>query len=90
MSTRRTRTRTFPIESSSTRWSDADRLSKLGRSLAIAHEVDGFDLRKCRLNRFPFTFVFFEHDEKFVVVAVAHNKRRPLYWRSRLPSTADP
>ena len=39
--------------------------------------------RSCSVARFPFQIVF-RHDElRVVIVAVAHAKRRPGYWRSR-------
>jgi hypothetical protein len=64
----------------------ADRVAKHGHSLAVAHVVDGFEMRRCRFKRFPFTLVYFDDGEKFIVIAVAHNKRRALYWRDRLPT----
>ncbi len=37
-----------------------------------------------RLHTFPFVLVYIVHDEKDFVVAVAHTRRRPGYWRTRL------
>ena len=40
-------------------------------------------LRKMILHRFPFSIVYVERDEEIVIVAVAHQRRRPGYWRRR-------
>ncbi|MEP6913329.1 MAG: type II toxin-antitoxin system RelE/ParE family toxin [bacterium] len=39
--------------------------------------------RKLVLQRFPFN-IFYLSDSEVVIVAVAHQKRRPGYWSSRL------
>jgi plasmid stabilization system protein ParE len=42
--------------------------------------------RVCRLHRFPYHLVYLElTPDRALVVAVAHNRRRPGYWRRRLP-----
>lgn len=41
--------------------------------------------RICPLRRFPFSLVYVEQPTRSLVVAVAHHKRRPGYWRRRLP-----
>lgn len=42
--------------------------------------------RVTRLGRFPYLFVYFElPPARVLVVAVAHGRRRPGYWRRRLP-----
>lgn len=40
-------------------------------------------LRRAVFRRFPFYIVFREDDANIVVVAVAHGKRRPRFWRDR-------
>jgi len=40
--------------------------------------------RRCILNRFPYSIIYREVGDDLHVVAVAHHKRRPGYWRSRL------
>lgn len=40
--------------------------------------------KKLTLKRFPFNIVVKESPEEIIVVAVAHQSRRPGYWRSRL------
>ena len=39
--------------------------------------------RKTILRRFPFSIVYADRDEEIVIVAVAHQRRRPGYWRGR-------
>ena len=39
--------------------------------------------RECSLSRYPFRIIFRVYDDKIVIVAVAHAKRRPNYWRRR-------
>ena len=40
--------------------------------------------RRVFVRRFPYSIVFVEHGEDLWVVAFAHNRRRPGYWRDRL------
>ena len=42
------------------------------------------DIRHVMLIRFPYTILFRESDGIVQVLAVAHHRRRPLYWVSRL------
>jgi toxin ParE1/3/4 len=42
------------------------------------------DTRRLFLRRFPFDIVYLEVETKLVVVAVAHQRRKPFYWRDRL------
>ena len=43
----------------------------------------GRRFRKTILRRFPFSIVYADRDEEIVIVAVAHQRRRPGYWRGR-------
>ena len=40
--------------------------------------------RHCLLRVFPFDIVFEELEDKIVIYAVAHTRRRPGYWKFRL------
>jgi toxin ParE1/3/4 len=42
------------------------------------------DTRRALLKRFPFLVVFRERNSRIEVIAVAHGRRRPGYWRKRL------
>ena len=39
--------------------------------------------RECPLKKFPFRIVYRVADNRVLVVAIAHAKRRPGFWRSR-------
>ena len=45
-----------------------------------------YDVRRCRLSRFPFRVIYQLRQVEVVVLAVAHNRRRPGYWRDRTVS----
>jgi plasmid stabilization system protein ParE len=40
-------------------------------------------IRKATIQRFPYVIAFEEHEQHLLVLAVAHAKRRPLYWLTR-------
>jgi plasmid stabilization system protein ParE len=39
--------------------------------------------RYCSLKRYPFSIVYRDEMDRLVIVAIAHAKRRPGYWRRR-------
>jgi mRNA-degrading endonuclease RelE of RelBE toxin-antitoxin system len=41
------------------------------------------EIRFCRLRRFPYRIVFEIREPEIVVLAVAHARRRPGYWKHR-------
>lgn len=44
--------------------------------------VDG-STRRFLLSRFPYSIIYEFYDSELVVIAIAHHKRRPEYWRQR-------
>ena len=49
------------------------------------YQIEGEpDIRRIKLMRFPYTVLFRESDGTVQDLAVAHHRRRPLYWLSRL------
>ena len=40
-------------------------------------------IRKATIQRFPYVIAFEERDRHVLVLAIAHAKRRPLYWLTR-------
>jgi len=42
------------------------------------------DLRRGLLSRFPFSLIYAIESESLLIVAVAHQHRRPEYWRGRI------
>jgi|HubBroStandDraft_1064217.scaffolds.fasta_scaffold06972_8 toxin ParE1/3/4 len=47
-------------------------------------------VKRIAMKRFPFFVVFVKVDAALVVLAIAHYRRRPAYWRSRLPEAKSP
>jgi len=43
-----------------------------------------YGTRRCVLRTFPFSIVYLDDRDSVKIVAVAHHKRRPGYWKSRL------
>jgi plasmid stabilization system protein ParE len=41
-------------------------------------------IRRCRLRRFPYSVVYAQEGSDLLVLAVAHQHRKPGYWRTRL------
>ncbi len=46
----------------------------------------GRGLRQAPFRRFPFLLIYADEPDQLIVVAVAHQKRRPGYWRGRIES----
>ena len=40
-------------------------------------------IRKATMQRYPYVIAFEKHEHHVLVLAVAHAKRRPLYWLTR-------
>ena len=45
-------------------------------------KIEG-ELRRRLVRRFPFAILYFIESEEIVIVAVAHLRRRPGYWKER-------
>ena len=55
------------------------------RSFPLLRDVDPMlEIRWALLPRFPYALVFLVREEELRVLAVAHAKRRPGYWLSRV------
>ncbi len=44
---------------------------------------DRFAVRRCRVPRFPYWLVFLEIGDEIRILAIAHVRRRPRFWRGR-------
>ena len=44
------------------------------------------DVRRRLVDGFPFAVVYLELNAEILILAVAHGKRRPGYWRQRVPT----
>jgi len=42
------------------------------------------DIRRVRMKRFPYNIIFREFEDTVQVLAVAHKRRDPQHWQSRL------
>jgi plasmid stabilization system protein ParE len=51
---------------------------------AYAKEIGQY--RACPLHRFSYTIFYADQDDRIWLVAVAHQSRRPGYWKRRRPS----
>ena len=40
--------------------------------------------QKCRVIRFPFSVYYLDQKNRVWILAIAHHKRHPAYWRRRL------
>src|SRR4051794_36004843 len=55
------------------------------RSFPCLQDVPAsFEVRRALLPHFPYALIFLELERELRVIAVAHVKRRPLYWVHRL------
>jgi hypothetical protein len=46
--------------------------------------IDGSKLRKAGLRRFPFHVIYRIEPMQIVILAIAHQRRRPAYWAGRV------
>lgn len=42
-------------------------------------------VRRASTRRFPFSVAFIDFGSRVRIIAIAHERRRPEYWRGRLP-----
>jgi plasmid stabilization system protein ParE len=65
-------------------------LQVVSRSPRTGSPIDGLDsaldVRRVPVRRFPYQLVYLVGIEGVVVIAVAHDRRLPSYWASRLDS----
>jgi hypothetical protein len=45
-------------------------------------KLDG-EIRRCLTNRFPFGIVYFQQEDKIIILAVMQLNRKPNYWKER-------
>lgn len=60
---------------STARIAESPQLGSIYRNSAVRH---------VQTDRFPYVIYYLERDSFILVVAVAHGRRRPGYWKSRL------
>ena len=64
-------------------WTRSKPSPRLGQFLS---REGSFPLRRFVLPRFTYSILYAVRDDDVLVVAVAHAKRRPGHWRSRIAS----
>jgi len=63
---------------------DVQRVIDLLRDHPLLDHPVGGDLRRALLHRFPFSLIYAVEPNAILVVAVAHQSRRPEYWKNRV------
>lgn len=48
-----------------------------------AWSIERGDVRKCRLHKFPYKLMYSVEEDHILVIAVAHQHRKPDYWVGR-------
>ena len=62
---------------------EVERMVSLIREFPDAGAKVGIGRRRVVVDRFPYSIVYRRDPDSIVIVAVAHQHRRPRYWRSR-------
>jgi toxin ParE1/3/4 len=57
------------------------RISEAPEAFPLEHGTDS--ARSAKVLRFPYRIVFVVHEGTVFVIAVAHGRRRPSYWKRR-------
>jgi toxin ParE1/3/4 len=61
------------------------RVARLSAHLSPIRRVDPtLAVKRVYLQRFPFAVIFIELPDRIRILAVAHNRRKPFYWRERV------
>jgi toxin ParE2 len=50
----------------------------------MGEPTENENCRRRLLKRFPYKVIFYSDDAEILILALAHNSRRPGYWRNRL------
>ncbi len=62
-----------------------ERITLAGSHLGSVPQVDAaLGIKRVFMRRFPYALVFVELPTRIRILAVAHQRRRPMYWRARL------
>lgn len=54
-------------------------------SPCLEHYFGTHEIRRCLFKRFPFVVIYLNRPDEVIVVAIAHRRRHPAYWLSRIP-----
>ena len=53
------------------------------REYPTALAIERGDVRKCLLHRFPYKILYSIEDDHILIIAIAHQHRKPDYWVDR-------
>ena len=56
-------------------------------SSSLEYWSSAWEVRRYCLQRFPYVVVYWIHGDSITIVAIAHGRRRPLYWIDRIRSS---
>ncbi|GFO66806.1 hypothetical protein GMLC_03850 [Geomonas limicola] len=60
------------------------RAVEIAKSHPLSGKAIGRHLRSTPLHNFPFSIIYAPNPELVLIVAVAHQRRRPGYWKHRI------
>ena len=61
-------------------WETVQRIKKFPEAWHLLSD----SIHRCQMNRFPYGLIYAVSAREIVIVAVAHNRQAPEYWRSRV------
>lgn len=50
----------------------------------IPYKTNRINIKRLPLKRFPFDIVVLERPQKTIIIAIAHQSRKPGYWKKRI------
>jgi plasmid stabilization system protein ParE len=62
---------------------EVDRVINVLREHPELGQLVGQEIRRALLHNFPFSLIYSVEVDAILIVAVAHQRRRPDYWRNR-------
>jgi plasmid stabilization system protein ParE len=54
------------------------------KAFPLAWRALGANTRRCITRRFPYSVVYALEGDEIIVVAIAHHRREPTYWKDRI------
>jgi len=66
-------------------WRAVDLVADWPKAAPLVADPGPDEIRRVAVGRFPYGIVYIVLDDLLWIVALAHSRRRPGYWRDRLP-----
>ncbi|MBX3243368.1 MAG: type II toxin-antitoxin system RelE/ParE family toxin [Acidobacteria bacterium] len=51
-----------------------------------SYPIVGNNIRRCLCNKFPHSIIYEVHNQQVMILAIAHQSRKPNYWEERRSS----